>query len=70
MMALILRNGLYTIGFFLLLNPVWAQTEAPKLKIVPLTGDFYIYTTYNQYEGNKVPANGMYLVTDSGVVLF
>ena len=70
MMALILRNGLFTIGFFLLLNPIWAQTEAPKLKIVPLTGDFYIYTTYNQYEGNKVPANGMYLVADSGVVLF
>lgn len=41
-----------------------------KLKITPLTGDFYIYTTYNIYEGSPVPANGMYLITNDGVVLF
>ena len=35
-----------------------------------LTGDFYIYTTYNTYQGNRIPANGMYLVTGAGVVLF
>jgi len=46
-----------------------AQT-AEKLKITPLTGDFYIYTTYNTYQGNRIPANGMYLVTRAGVVLF
>lgn len=49
---------------------LFAQTEAPKLKISHLTGDFYIYTTYNIYEGNPVPANGMYLVTNEGVVMF
>lgn len=48
----------------------FGQTEAPKLKITPLTGDFYIYTTYNTYKGSKIPANGMYLVTNSGVALF
>ncbi|MDE3247686.1 MAG: BlaB/IND/MUS family subclass B1 metallo-beta-lactamase [Bacteroidota bacterium] len=41
-----------------------------KLSIVPLTGNYYIYTTYNLYQGSPVPANGMYLVTKRGVVLF
>jgi metallo-beta-lactamase class B len=34
-----------------------------------LTGDFYIYTTYNDYKGNRIPANGMYLLTNEGAVL-
>ena len=40
-----------------------------KLKVSHLTGDFYVFTTYSFYKGNKIPANGMYLVTDQGVVL-
>lgn len=48
---------------------LFAQTE-PKLKIRRLTGDFYVYTTYNVYKGNLIPANGMYLTTETGVVLF
>lgn len=47
-----------------------AQAEEAKLKITHLTGDFYIYTTYNTYEQSRVPANGMYLVTSDGVALF
>lgn len=47
-----------------------AQADMAKLKITPLTGDFYIYTTYNTYEQSKVPANGMYVVTNDGVLLF
>jgi metallo-beta-lactamase class B len=47
-----------------------AQNNEPKLKLTPLTGDFYIYTTYNTYEDSQVPANGMYLITEKGVVLF
>lgn len=54
--------------FFGGINILFAQN--PGLKITPLTGDFYIYTTYNLYEGNPVPANGMYLVTTEGVVMF
>lgn len=49
---------------------VVGQTVAPKLKITALTGEFFIYTTYSTYEGQPVPANGMYLVTNDGVVLF
>jgi metallo-beta-lactamase class B len=48
----------------------FGQTEKVRLKITPLTGDFYIYTTYNTYEDNRVPANGMYVVTQAGVVMF
>jgi metallo-beta-lactamase class B len=58
------------IAFFLSLTNIFGQTNEPKLKISHLTGDFYIYTTYNTYEGNKIPANGMYLVTENGVALF
>jgi len=46
------------------------RTTSTSLKITRLTGDFYIFTTYNTYKGERTPANGMYLVTEKGVVLF
>ena len=52
------------------LTTIFGQTEDAKLKISHLTGDFYIYTTYNTYDGSQVPANGMYLLTGNGVVMF
>jgi len=48
----------------------FGQTQQPKLEISHLTGNFYVFTTFNLYKGEPVPANGMYLVTDSGVVMF
>ncbi|HAM97510.1 MAG TPA: subclass B1 metallo-beta-lactamase [Marinilabiliales bacterium] len=65
-----MRTIILTITFLFLLSKIFGQTEEPKLKISHLTGDFYTYTTYNTYEGNKIPANGMYIVTNNGVVLF
>lgn len=59
-----------TIIFIFSLTNIFGQTEEVKLKISHLTGDFYIYTTYNIYEGSRIPANGMYLLTNNGVVLF
>lgn len=47
---------------------VFGQTS-DALKITQLSGDFYIFTTYQTYKDAKVPANGMYVVTDEGVVL-
>lgn len=58
------------IIFFFLLSGAFAQKGKSRLEISHLTGDFYIYTTYNTYKGEKVPANGMYLVTAKGVVVF
>jgi len=65
-----MRRLILTFTLIHTLTNIFGQAEKAKLKISHLTGDFYIYTTYNAYEGNKVPANGMYLVTDNGVVMF
>lgn len=46
-----------------------AQTKKAALTITHLTGDFYVYTTYNEYKGTAVPSNGLYLVTNAGVVI-
>ena len=51
-------------------NGAGAQNGGSKLRITRLTGEFYIFTTFNSYKGALVPANGMYLVTNDGVVMF
>ncbi len=56
--------------FILSATNIFGQAQKPKLEISHLTGDFYIYTTCNTYKEYQVPANGMYLVTDAGVVMF
>jgi len=61
---------IFTMAFIFSLTNIFGQPENAKLKIAQLTGDFYIYTTYNTYQESQVPANGMYLVTNTGVVMF
>jgi metallo-beta-lactamase class B len=56
--------------FLLSLSGVCGQPPNRNLTISHLTGDFYIYTSFGTYQGNPVPANGMYLVTSNGVALF
>lgn len=65
-----MRTILLTVAFIFSLTNIFGQTENAKLKISHLTGDFYIYTTYNTYQESQVPANGMYLITNNGVVMF
>lgn len=65
-----MRSTILAIIAIFSLTNVFGQAEQAKLKISHLTDDFFIYTTYNTYEGNQIPAHGMYLLTDSGVVLF
>ena len=65
-----MRKIAFIMTFTFSLACVFGQTKETELKISHLTGDFYIYTTYNTYEGSKIPANGMYLLTNNGVVLF
>jgi metallo-beta-lactamase class B len=60
------------LHLFTLLSSLTAfsQNANPPLTITHLTGNFYIYTTYGDAgNGNMYPANGMYLVTNQGVVL-
>lgn len=64
-----MRAGILTILFILSIYGLFAQTQEPKLKITHLTGNFYVFTTYNTYEGSLIPANGMYFITNKGVVL-
>ncbi len=60
--ATILFLFVFSLGIF-------GQTS-DALQISQLSGDFYIFTTYQTYKDTKVPANGMYLVTNEGVVMF
>lgn len=60
-----------TIVFFLLsLIQAHGQKPTESLKITPLTDDFYVFTTYQSYKGTLFPANGMYVITEKGAVLF
>lgn len=45
------------------------QTEISNLKITHLSGDFYVFTTYRTFKGKPMSSNGMYLVTEKGVVM-
>ncbi len=65
-----MRSIILPIVFVFSLSNIFGQAENAKLKIAHLTGDFYIYTTYNTYQESQVPANGMYLVTTNSVVMF
>lgn len=56
------------ICFFCTENSFGQNTHS-SLNITHLTGNFYIFTTYNDYKGDKIPANGMYVLTNEGAVL-
>lgn len=60
---------LASIILFLILANSFGQSDS-ALQISHLTGDFYVYKTFHNYEGTLISANAMYLVTDKGVVMF
>lgn len=65
-----MRTILFILVFFICTTG-FSQTETKKLTISHLTKDFYVYTTFGDPgNGSLFPANGMYLVTNKGVVLF
>lgn len=45
------------------------QAQDVKLKITQLTGDFYVYTTYHDFNGTPFPSNSLYVVTSKGIVM-
>lgn len=65
-----MRTIIFSVALIFSISRGFAQATGADLTITRLTGDFYIYTTYNVYKGERIPANGMYLVTNEGVVLF
>jgi len=54
---------------FLFSFSLFGQSNNGLLQITHLTGDFYIFTTYKDYQGTPFSANGLYLVTNAGVVM-
>jgi metallo-beta-lactamase class B len=56
------------ISLFSLAN-IFGQAVDSGLKISHLTGDFYVYETFKPYNGKIIPANGMYIVTDNGIIM-
>jgi metallo-beta-lactamase class B len=58
-----------TLTIFLLGCLFLTTSFGQALKITKLKKNFYIYTTSIMYGGTPFPANGMYVVTDSGVIL-
>lgn len=58
-----------TIICFFFFGNIFGQSSDSSLKISYLADDFYIFTTYSYYKGNQIPANGMYLLTNSGAVI-
>jgi glyoxylase-like metal-dependent hydrolase (beta-lactamase superfamily II) len=65
----ILKDLLSILGCTLSIQ-LCGQPKSPALKISHLTGDFYVYTTYNTVNGTPFLSNSMYLVTTKGVVMF
>lgn len=57
------------IVFFALLFSFQSWSQTNRLDIKHLTGNFYVYITYNDYKGTLYPANSMYVVTKDGVVM-
>lgn len=59
-----------SILFSLLLSTtIFAQTKTNKLNVTRLTEKFYVYTTYHSFKGETASANGLYAVTNNGVIL-
>lgn len=62
---------LFSVIIFFITAKALGQVENKKLLFSPLTINFYIYTTFGDPgDGVLFPANGMYLVTGKGVILF
>jgi len=64
-----MRIFLLLLGLLFFEN-IYGQRIFQKLLITPLYKDFFVYTTYGSIgDGNLIPANGMYLVTQKGIAL-
>lgn len=65
-----MQSLLCFLFFFLATTSSWCQQINKKLTITPLKDNLYIFTSYGSFNGIPVPANGMYLITKEGAVLF
>lgn len=73
-LSLLRMNSIWKYSLITLLvcfawEPNYAQPIHHLLLIKHLNGNFYIFTTYGNINGMPYPSNGMYVVTNNGVVL-
>lgn len=45
------------------------ENQDLHISITPLTKDVYVHTSYNMYEGEAFPSNGLVVVTEKSIVL-
>ena len=64
------RNGIQTTMSSEDSAKAITQDTLKNLTITHLIGDYFIFTTYKLIQGSVFPSNGMYVLTDIGVVLF
>src|ERR1700757_4991346 len=62
-------KNIFTIVFIGLSFSIYSQSPNEKLKITQLKDNFYVFTTWKTYKGDPASANGLYLVTEKGVVM-
>lgn len=65
-----MRIFFISVLLLLIADSALGQMERKPLGISKLQDNFYVYTTYNIYNGTPVPANGMYMLTEAGAVIF
>jgi metallo-beta-lactamase class B len=64
-----MKSSILLVFAFLFSTYIFAQTKTNSLQIIELTPNYYIYITYHTYKGDIATANGMYVVTNNGVVI-
>ncbi|MBY0424161.1 MAG: BlaB/IND/MUS family subclass B1 metallo-beta-lactamase, partial [Cytophagales bacterium] len=57
------------VFFAIFLVSMVGYAQQPKIQITQLTDGFYVFTTYQSFKGTPFPSNGMYVVTEEGVVI-
>ncbi len=59
------------LTFYVLFSiPGFCQKNKYALEFAHLKDNFYVYVSYGTYNGERYPANAMYLITKKGVILF
>lgn len=57
----------YALFFFLIAGPLFSSAQ--NLIISKLNDSSFVYTTFNTYQGDRIPANGLLKITQNSVVM-
>jgi metallo-beta-lactamase class B len=64
-----MKLSISLFGLLILASTLFGQDTTLKVTTTHLTGNFYVHTSYGKFGNAVFPANGLYIVTDSGIVL-